>query len=105
MDHSTLPPETPLEAATTTAKRKAPVPWWGWLLSASCLGIVIVSMGGALPGALAGGSAAGVATVARRADLSVAARVAICLAITGAAWGIWLALVLLAVSASMALHD
>jgi hypothetical protein len=62
------------------------VPWWGWLFVVACGAIPIVTMGGALPGALGFGAAAACAGISKRPDWPIAGRVAACAGITVAAW-------------------
>lgn len=88
----------PSRAGPSGAKAGNPfgdLPRWAWIFVVMCLAIPVITLGGALPGALGAGAAAGCASVAKKHEQSVRARVLICLAITGAAWtglGILLAL-------------
>ena len=69
------------------------LPPWAWLFVAGCLALPIVNLGGAIPGALGFGGAAGCANVAKK-DWDVAPRVLVCTLITG---GIWVAFLVFAV--------
>lgn len=62
------------------------LPRWSWIFVVMCLAIPVITLGGALPGALGAGAAAGCATVAKKQNQSVRARILLCLAITGGAW-------------------
>ena len=67
-------------------------PPWVWLFAAGNLAMLIISKGGAIPGAIAGFAAAAcvLATMARTSQLM---RLVYCVAISAAAWGVFLALV------------
>ena len=65
---------------------KPPIPRWAWLFAAACGIIPVLTLGGAIPGAIGFGGAAGCVGVARNGSMSVTARVGICTAITLACW-------------------
>jgi hypothetical protein len=67
------------------------MPGWAWLFVVSSLAIPVVCLGGAIPGALGFGAAAGCASVSKRTDWETPARVVVCAAITGGAWALLLA--------------
>jgi hypothetical protein len=94
----------PASRAATTAPATAParkgflagfegLPKWSWAFCGACLAIPVVTLGGGIPAALGVGGASACASVAKKPDLSVAARVAIFGAVTAAAWGLLLALI------------
>ena len=62
------------------------LPWWGWVCVVACGAIPILTMGGALPGALGFGAAAACAGISKRPDWPIAGRVAACAGIVVAAW-------------------
>jgi len=65
------------------------------LFIVGCLAVPIVTLGGAVPGALGFGGAAGCANMAKKAGWEVLPRVMACAAITG---GVWLLFVAFAVA-------
>ena len=67
------------------------LPAWAWLFIIGCAAIPIVSLGGAIPGALGFGAAAGCANLAKREKWPVGARVLACAALAGGAWMLFLA--------------
>jgi hypothetical protein len=69
-----------------------PVPAWAWVFMVSCVLIPVVSLGGALPGLIAGLGVTGTLAVSRRAGWSTALRVGASALITVAAWAGFLAL-------------
>ena len=75
-------------------KPKVPIPWWGYLFAMACGIIPVLTLGGAIPGAIGAGGAAGCIAIARDPAKSVVARVAICASISGVCWVLFLALVL-----------
>ena len=70
-----------------------PIPAWAWLFVVACVLIPIVSLGGAIPGAVGAGSAFLCVAVARNPGMSVAARLGACCAITAGAWLLFIVLV------------
>ena len=78
---------------------KPPTPAWAWLFAAACALIPILSLGGALPGAIGIGGAGGCIGVARDAGKSVGLRVGICVAITAVCWALFAGLLVLMASA------
>jgi hypothetical protein len=67
------------------------LPGWSWVFVAACFAIPVMSLGGAIPGALGFGAAAGCANVAKRPTWETSTRVVVCAAITGGAWLAFLA--------------
>lgn len=73
-------------ASNVTSTEKSPIPAWAWVFAIACGAIPVITLGGAIPGALGFGGAAGCVSVARDPDKPVGTRVAICAVITGACW-------------------
>lgn len=69
------------------------LPGWAWLFILGCLAVPIVSLGGAVPGALGFGGAAGCANMAKKAGWDVLPRVMACAAITGGVWLLFVAFI------------
>jgi hypothetical protein len=63
-----------------------PIPAWAWLFAAACGIIPVLTLGGAIPGALGFGGAGGCIAVARDLSKPIAMRVAICVGITASCW-------------------
>lgn len=61
-------------------------PAWAWVFAGACILIPIVTLGGALPGAIGFGGAAGVRQVARDRSMPVELRVALVIGIVIACW-------------------
>jgi len=64
-----------------------PVPKWSWPFMIACAAIPVVSLGGALPAALAGAGIGGMMTAARAGRWSTPMRMGACALITLACWG------------------
>ena len=62
------------------------LPAWAWLFIVGCFAVPVVSFGGAIPGALGFGGAAGCANIAKKPGWDVLPRVLVCAAITGGVW-------------------
>lgn len=84
------PFQSPHEAAAPPPA-KPETPAWGWVFFAACLGILVLTRGGAVWGA-AGGAVGGVCLkVSQSRQLPLAAKLAICSALTAGLWAlIWL---------------
>jgi hypothetical protein len=83
-----LVPDARLEiGGRVVAPSDAPrdLPAWVWLFGLANAAILIVALGGAIPGALAGGGVVGCVLVARSGQ-SLPVRLALCAAITAAMW-------------------
>ena len=65
-----------------------PIPPWAWIFVVLCGAIPLVTLGGAIAAAIGFGAAGGCSGVARLKNMSISARVGICLAITVAAWAV-----------------
>jgi hypothetical protein len=74
------------------------LPGWAWVFIVGCLALPVVNLGGAIPGALGFGGAAGCANVAKKTEWETTARVLVCSAITGGIWIAWLAVAVAIVS-------
>ena len=72
---------------------KSPIPAWAWIFAVACGVIPVLTLGGAIPGAIGFGGAAGCVAVARDPDKARGTRVGICLAITTLCWVLFLAVV------------
>jgi hypothetical protein len=64
-----------------------PVPKWAWPFMIGCAAIPVVSLGGALPAALAAAGVGGMLSAARTSRWSTAVRVGACALIMVACWG------------------
>lgn len=90
-------------ASFLNGKRPAPdvdaygLPWYFYLVSILPIGIPIVTLGGAVPGALGAGLAAACFGVAQNEDWSIAARLTLCIGLVAAGY-IVLAALLFAVN-------
>lgn len=73
-------------------QEKPPIPPWAWLFALACIAIPIISVGGAIPGAIGGGGAAGCVGIARDTKISFSNRILICVGITGLCWALFLLL-------------
>ena len=88
MNAASNPP--PNAAALKPAKPpKGPIPGWAWAFAVACGLLPVVTLGGAIPGALGLGCAAGCIEVARKATRPVGQRVAICAGLTALCWGLF----------------
>ena len=67
-------------------EEKPRIPGWAWIFVVACVLIPIVTLGGAIPGALGGGGAFGCVVIARDASKPVATRVIFCAMVTGVCW-------------------
>ncbi len=63
-----------------------PIPPWAWVFAVACGIIPLLTLGGAIPGAIGFGGAGGCVAVARNPSMHLAARVAICVAIAAVCW-------------------
>jgi hypothetical protein len=82
-----VPVPQPVTArAAPEASAQGSMPGWAWLFIGACALIPILTLGGAIPGALGGGCAAGCASIAKNTKQTVGTRVALCAAVTGGAW-------------------
>lgn len=70
---------------TSVASQGQATPMWAWIFVVACVAIPVVSLGGAIPGALGGGGAFACYTVARR-PTGAGTRVAACAGIVLACW-------------------
>jgi len=95
---STMPDISSFSPSEKPAKQpKPPIPWWAWLFAAGCIAIPVITIGGAIPGALGAGGAAGCVGVARLPGRSVAFRIGICAAILAGCWALFGVLIVAAV--------
>jgi hypothetical protein len=68
------------------------VPWWGGIFIVACGAIPLLTMGGAIPTALGIGCAAACASISKKPNMPVMARVVYCAGVTIGAWGAFLLL-------------
>lgn len=73
-------------AGKTEKPKRPPIPWWAWVFAVACGAIPVLTLGGALPGAIGFGGAGACVTLARNRELPVVVRVAFCTAITAACY-------------------
>jgi len=71
-------------------KPTLPTPAWAWLFVVACVLIPILTLGGAIPGAIGGGGAFGCFAVAKDPSKQAGTRVLICVGITAVCWAIFL---------------
>jgi len=77
----------PVSTATfVQAKGGAPAPAWAYIFAAACMGIPLVTLGGAVPMGLGFGGAAGCMSIARNQTMSIGARLGLCALVTVGAW-------------------
>ena len=65
---------------------KPPIPVWGYVFAGVCGILPILTLGGAIPGAVGFGGAAACIGISRDQSKSVGTRVAICLTIAVVCW-------------------
>lgn len=80
-------------AKRDAADEKLPVPPWVWLFVVALVAIPVISLGGAIPGAIGCGGAGACFSVSRNGNLSTGARLGICAGITVGCWGLFILLV------------
>ncbi len=81
-------------AEESQATEKKPcIPGWAWIFVVGCVLIPIVTLGGAIPGAIGGGGAFGCVSIARDPSKPVATRVILCSVVTGICWALFVAFV------------
>ena len=84
-----------------TPPAKPGIPPWAWIFVVACGIIPLLTLGGAIPGALGFGGAGGCIAVARNPSLSIVTRVMACVGITAASW-IGLVVLLVVIAAAQA---
>lgn len=67
---------------------KPKIPLWTWPFVVVCAAVPLVTMGGALPAAIGGGCAGACLGIARKPEWPVGMRVALCVLVTVACWGV-----------------
>jgi hypothetical protein len=72
---------------------RPPIPAWAWIFAVACGIIPVLTLGGAIPGAIGFGGAGGCISVARNTSMSVESRVAGCIAITVSCWALVIVIV------------
>ena len=73
----------------TEQEQKPPIPIWAWGFAIACIAIPIITVGGAIPGAIGGGGAAGCVSVARDDTKALGTRLFLCGGITALCWGLF----------------
>lgn len=68
------------------AKNDGSIPWFTWIFIAACAAIPVVTLGGAIPGALGFGGAGGCLSAGRSRSLSPGGKAFVCFAITLCCW-------------------
>jgi cation transporter-like permease len=74
-------------------KLSEPIPAWAWLFAAACGIIPVLTLGGAIPGAIGFGGAAGCIAAARDSSKPLSTRITSCAGITVLCWVLVIALV------------
>ena len=82
---------------------KPPIPRWAWFFAGACFIIPVVTLGGAIPGAIGGGAGFAVIAIARQIEKPLRARMIQCGVVTGSAWTVFVVF-LLAMAALQAKH-
>ena len=67
-------------------KAKGAIPGWAWVFAVACGIIPVLTLGGAIPGAIGFGGASGCVAVARDESKAIGLRVGICCGITALCW-------------------
>lgn len=70
-------------------------PAWAWIFMILCILIPIVSMGGAIPGALGVGGAAGCANLAKSKKMKKSMRIISCIELTILCWELWYLMIII----------
>jgi len=74
--------------------RKHPIPRWAWIFAAACFVIPILTLGGAIPGAIGGFSGFAVIAIARQAGKPTRKKLIHCGVVTGSAWTVFVVFLL-----------
>ena len=83
-----------VDGAPVPGSEAVPLPRWGYAFMCACGAILLAARGGLVAGALAARGAALCASIARDMSRSVKTRVALCAAVTAAAWTIFMSVVI-----------
>jgi len=75
--------------------RKMP-PKWAWLFIVGCAAIPVVALGGAIPGAIGFGGAAGCYQISINEERATNTKIALCVGITAICWALFIGLMVLA---------
>lgn len=70
-------------------------PTWAWIFIIACIAIPVITLGGGIPAAIGGGSAAGCYQASRNIERSTRTNFMYCVGITIGAWAIFIAFALL----------
>ena len=71
-------------------------PRWAWIFMILCVLIPVISLGGAIPGALGVGGAAGCAGLAKSKKMKKSMRVISCIELTLLCWELWFLMAIIA---------
>lgn len=74
-------------------------PAWAWLFIIACIAIPVISLGGAIPGAIGAGAAAACYSVSRDGSKTTQTRALICLVVTIVAWALFIGFIMMVVPA------
>ena len=75
---------------TDEKEKKPPIPPWAWIFAIACVMIPVLTLGGALPGAIGGGGAFGCISIARDPTKELGLRVVLCSGVVVLCWGLFL---------------
>ena len=77
---------------------KIKTPRWAWIFMILCVLIPVISLGGAIPGAIGVGGAAGCAGLAKSKKMKKSMRVVSCIELTLLCWELWFLMAIIASS-------
>lgn len=80
------PPVEVVVVPESAAPAKPRIPAWAWLFVIGCGIIPVLTLGGAIPGAIGFGGAGGCIAIARDPQKPVGLRIALCAAVTAVCW-------------------
>jgi len=70
--------------------KKPPIPGWGWAFIILCVAIPVITLGGAIPGAIGGAGGFGCAEIARDPKKSTKTKIIFCSLVVGLCWIVFL---------------
>lgn len=71
-----------------TGKEFIPIPKWSWIFVAACLGILVISGGGAVPGAISFIGATTCISITKLSKINTLFKIILCIAVTVICWGL-----------------
>lgn len=83
-----------------SSNTEKPVPPWAWIFAVICGAIPVVSLGGAIPGALGAGGVIACILVAQQSEKPEAVKVLLCTGISVMCWGLFGGLMLLVLAST-----